>query len=111
MENQNTNFKQQKEASSDQSLPISNDNQFNPNLQLQGLNMGLLKVSLILKFGSYAFAGQKVGLSASRTKQLLNGHYLPKTPNKIKEIADGWGYDPVVLALLFDKYRREKNDY
>jgi len=108
MENQNTNFKQEGEASLDQEAPISNEKQLNPNLQLQGLNIGLLKVSVILKFGSYALAGQKVGLMASRTKQLLNGHYLPKTPNKIKEIAEGWGYDPVVLALLFDKYRREK---
>lgn len=97
----------QKRGSSSISDTISNEEHLNPNLQTQGLTIGTLKVAIYLKFGSYAIAGQQVNLSTSRTKQLLNGHYLPKSPDKIKKIAKGWGYDPVVLALLFNKYRRE----
>lgn len=79
----------------------------NFNLREQSLNLGYFKTSVWLKFGSVHAAAMKAGLSTARTKQILNGHYLPKSPELIKKIAAAWGYDAVVLTLLFDKYRKE----
>lgn len=86
--------------------PLFCEDEINPNLQLDNLTLGHLKVDIILRFGSYVRAGQKVNLSAQRTKQILNGHILPKSSELIKRIAEGWGLDPVGLTLLFDKYRK-----
>jgi len=85
----------------------SNEGEINPNLQTDKITLGHLKITLYMRFGSYARAGVEAGLSASRTKQILNGHFLPKSPELIKKIATAWNIDPVILTLLFDRYREK----
>lgn len=58
------------------------------------LTIGHLKIDILLRYGSYRRAGQEAGLSATRTKQILNGHFLPQTAKLIRQIANGWIIDP-----------------
>jgi hypothetical protein len=93
---------------SEQDNPFFNSSEFNPNLQGYVFTLWDLKRDIILRYGTYQRAGQPVNLSARRTKQILNGHFLPKSVHLIKQIAEGWNLDPVILTQLFERYRKEE---
>jgi hypothetical protein len=80
-------------------------NHFNAFLTGAGFSLGHLKIYLRMRFDSYGSAGRSAGLSACRVRQIVTGKYLPKQPEIIKRIAEGWDIDSVVLAQLFEKYR------
>lgn len=89
------------------------DNKFpsesKPNNFLTGssFTIGHLKIYVRMKYATDKEAGYKAGLSGGRVRQILNGEYLPSSPELIYRIARGWSLDPVKLTLLFDKYRKE----
>lgn len=67
------------------------------------LNISDLKRHLHLQYNSYAEIGNGVGISGNRAKQILNGFNLPRSPQMIKRLAEGWDIDPIKLALIFSK--------
>lgn len=94
------------------------NNQYNPDephvnrkLTCRDFTLGELDTYIRLKFGSYKRAGTSAGLSETRVRQILIAYRLPKSPKLIYQIAQGWDIDPVVLTLIFDKYRKSKLDF
>ncbi len=98
------------ESSSNNEQPFFSNVDSNPNLQYNALTLGHLKIDIILRYGSYFLAGQKVNLSTQRTKQILNGFFLPKSSDLIRKIAKGWNLDPVTLTLLFERYEKKEGE-
>ena len=68
--------------------------------------LGHLKLYLRMKYPSYKSAGVCAGLSSVRVRQIVTGKFLPKTPQIIKRIADGWGINEIILTQLFERCRK-----
>ena len=79
----------------------------NQNLTSRISSISELKTYIRVKFGSYRIAGVKASISSGRIKQILNGFYLPKSPDLIKQIARGWEIDATNLALIFANCKKE----
>lgn len=89
-------------------LTFPHRDEFKPLLVSERLTADDLKRHLILTFGSLKTAGQRAGYGDDvRVAQILSGYAVPKNPEIIKRIAEGWHVDLVVLTQLFERLRGE----
>ncbi len=77
-----------------------------PNL----LTLDDLRIYLNMIFPSRREIAISAQISVGRVDQILTGYGLPQTPQFVYRIAKGWGIDPVVLTLLFERERSAKKE-
>lgn len=65
-----------------------------------------LKRNLILRFGSMSRASKAIGWSESRTHQLFLGYKVPRNPDIIRRLSEGWGIDAIILTRILEKLER-----
>ena len=80
---------------------IQQEQEINGKLHINILTLNDLKAYIKLKYRTYKEAGQDVGLSKDRVRQIINGFRCPKTPQLINQIAKGWDIDSIKLTLIF----------
>lgn len=83
-----------------------NLNQNNEKLTGSLISMGHLKIYIKMRYSSLKAAGDAAGISQGRVRQIINGFCLPESPQLIKQIAEGWGIDSIVLTQLFERCKK-----
>lgn len=83
----------------------NSDDKTKPRLSNQNTTPLDLKKHLILVFGSYKIASQRVGITEGRLHQIFMGVSIPSTPDLIKKYADAWIVDAVLLTQIFESLR------
>lgn len=78
-------------------------------LSVRILSAADLKLYLLMKFGTYENAAQAAGFTSERIHQICAGVDVPRSPNRIKNLAHSWDVDLVILSSLFERLRGEKN--
>lgn len=86
-------------------IPDNTKEKFNKKLTTKLFTLGDLRIYLLFRYGTYKFAGIKVGLSSSRVRQMVLGYALPETPEIIRKLSEDWEIDAIILTQLFDRYR------
>lgn len=90
----------------DEVNPFPLNGESKPKLRNENISPSELKRYLILLFGTYRIASQRVGISESRLHQIFMGYDVPKNPDVIKRYAFGWGVDLVVLVKIFGELEK-----
>lgn len=69
-----------------------------------------IKHVALLRFGSVASFGRKLGVTLPMASRLLSGGYIPLKAKSIHRIAEALGIDPVILTQIYGNIRGVKND-